>query len=223
MTVDRARGIKKSRFPAQTSIPAGATFDFVINGTNIKITKEDLLAALGVTGTIVQQGAVTGTPVLNTQGSVNNIRNLENGFGVKASLSPENGITLDHNFTIDSTGLPIMLNKATTTPDFISLVAKLGITLTAVNNTIEILNNGALQIVEANANYQVLANDDIINCLGTFNVTLPNILSATKEYKISSTNGTITVLGDAVIEAPTSITTGSTNSYYPARGQWWQG
>jgi len=221
--VDRGRGIKKSNFIAQTTIPAGATFDFVIDGTNIKILKEDLLAALGVTGTIVQDGAVTGTPVLDTQGSVHNIRNLENGAGVKASVSPENGITLDHNFTVDATGLPIMLNKATTTPDLISLVAKLGITLTAVNNTIEILNNGALQIVEANANIQVLGNDDIINCLGTFNVTLPNILSAIKSIKISSTSGTITVLGDATIEAPTSLATGATLIFYPARGQWFQG
>ena len=34
--------IKKSNFNADTEIPAGSTFDFVINGQNLKITKEDI-------------------------------------------------------------------------------------------------------------------------------------------------------------------------------------
>jgi len=95
---------KKSDFTGKTLIPSGSTFDFVINGSNFKILDTDFFAALGVTGTIVQDGAVAGTPVLDTQGTVNNIRNLEDGSGVKSSVSPENGITLEHNFTFDSSG-----------------------------------------------------------------------------------------------------------------------
>lgn len=88
-------GIKKSQFSALQSIPAGATFDFVTTaGTNIKITKADLLAALGVTGTIVQDGPVTAVPVLDTQGAVHNIRNLSPGAGILIEVDPENGILI---------------------------------------------------------------------------------------------------------------------------------
>lgn len=86
---------KKSDFPASTTIENTATLDFVINGQNFKIAKSDFLAALGVTGTISQVGAVTGTPVLDVSGSPDFlIRNLEAGAGVVISTSPENGITI---------------------------------------------------------------------------------------------------------------------------------
>ncbi len=88
-------GTKKSDFVASTSVADTSTFDFVINGENKKITKANLLTALGVTGTISQDGAVTGTPVLDVSGTPNFlIRNLEEGPGIDLSLSPENGITI---------------------------------------------------------------------------------------------------------------------------------
>lgn len=90
-------GLKKSKFAADTAIPAGSTFDFVINGQNFKITKEDLLTALGVTGTIEQEGAVTGTPVLDVDGTAYKIRNVENGLGIFSSISPENGLEIAAN------------------------------------------------------------------------------------------------------------------------------
>lgn len=88
-------GTKKSDFTASPTIADTSTFDFVINGENIKITKANLLAALGVTGTLSQVGAVTGTPVLDVSGGADKlIRNLEAGVGILLSLSPENGITI---------------------------------------------------------------------------------------------------------------------------------
>ena len=86
--------IKKSEFNADTEIPDGSTLDFVINGQNLKITKANFLAALGVTGTLSQVGAVTGTPVLDGTGTDYLIRNLEAGDGVVIGTSPENGITI---------------------------------------------------------------------------------------------------------------------------------
>jgi len=106
---------KKSNFPAATTISGSDTLDYVTQGVNYKITFDNFIASLGVTGTIVQDGAVTGTPVLDTQGTVNNIRNLENGSGVKASVSPENGITLDHGF-VSGGGLPILSDITATAP-----------------------------------------------------------------------------------------------------------
>jgi len=75
-------------------------------------------------------------------------------------------------------------------------------------------------IVETNIAYQVVPADDIISCLGTFTVTLPPILTAIKPVTITSVTGTITLAGDATIQTPTSVTTGSSVTVYPARGQW---
>ncbi len=144
--VDRARGIRKSNFPAQTTIPSGATFDFVINGTNIKILAADLLAALGVTGTIVQAGDPLSTPVLDPQGTVNRIRNLEDGSGIKTSLSAENGITVKHNFSEDTTGVEILDEITAVSPKFASLLPGLGIAISKTDDVITFSATGQLPI-----------------------------------------------------------------------------
>ena len=135
---------KKSTFVAKTTAASADTFDFVSSNTNFKITKADLVADLGVTGTIVQDGAVTGTPVLDTQGSVNNIRNLENGSGVKAQVSPENGITLDHNFTVDATGVAILGSPTLTSPIMRSIKAGAGIAVSLDGDSIAIAASGVV-------------------------------------------------------------------------------
>lgn len=135
---DRAYGVKQSDFTAQTSIPSGSFLGFFANGYNYKISYANFLSGLGVTGTIVQDGAVTGTPVLDVQGTVNNIRNLEDGAGIVTNVSAENGITIAHNFTVDTTGEPLMLNISDPSPTFVSLVAGTGINLTTSGDTIEI-------------------------------------------------------------------------------------
>lgn len=129
---------KKSNFVADTAIPDDSTLDFVINGQNFKITKANFLAALGVTGTLSQAGAVSGTPVLDGTGTDFLIRNLENGSGVKASTSPQNGITLDHNFTFDGAGAPLTPDSTVTSPIMRSLVAGAGISVGASGNQIQI-------------------------------------------------------------------------------------
>ena len=91
---NRAQGRKKSKFPQKTTIPSNSTFDFVSEGTNFKIPESDLIAALGATGTIVQAGNVTDIPVLDKQGSVNNIRNLEPTGGVSIEVGPNNNIQI---------------------------------------------------------------------------------------------------------------------------------
>ena len=135
---DRAYGVKQSDFTAQTSIPSGSFLGFFANGYNYKISYTNFLSGLGVTGTIVQDGAVTGTPVLDVQGTVNNIRNIEDGAGIVTNVSAENGIEIAHNFTVDTTGEPLMLNISDPSPTFVSLVAGNGIDLSTVGDTIEI-------------------------------------------------------------------------------------
>lgn len=135
---DRAYGVKQSDFTQQNSILSGSYLGFFANGYNYKISYTNFLSGLGVTGTIVQDGAVTGTPVLDVQGTVNNIRNLEDGAGIVTNVSAENGITIAHNFTVDTTGEPLMLNIASASPTFVSLVAGTGVNLTTTGDTIEI-------------------------------------------------------------------------------------
>ena len=140
---NQTNGIKKSAFAALTEAPDGATFDFVSNGQNFKILKSDLLTGLGVTGTIVQAGAVTGTPVLDVSGTINNIRNLEFGAGISGAVSPENGISIAHNFTQDLTGLPVLINPTEDSPTIASLTGSGGITVTASDGNIDISGDAA--------------------------------------------------------------------------------
>lgn len=132
--VDRAQGRKKSEFIQKSTVLANSYLDYVNNATNYKIAYTDFVSGLGVTGSIVQDGAVTGTPVLDVDGSVNNIRNLENGPGIVTNVSAENGITIAHNFTANTDGLPVLLNINSASPTIASIVAGAGIQVAAVND-----------------------------------------------------------------------------------------
>ncbi len=134
----RSQGRKKSNFPAATAIDGSSFLDFFVNGTNFKISKADFIAALGATGTIVQDGAVAGTPVLDVAGSVNNIRNIEDGSGIQSSVSPENGITIEHNFALDTVGVPLSNDFTLASPVFRSLIAGTGIAISGLGDEITI-------------------------------------------------------------------------------------
>ena len=129
-----AQGRKKSEFVQQNTVLANSYLDYVVNGSNYKISYDNFVANLGVTGSIIQTGAVTGSPVLDVDGSVNKIRNIESGSGVNANVSAQNGIVLSHNFTANADGLPILLNTAAASPTIASIVAGSGISVTAVND-----------------------------------------------------------------------------------------
>lgn len=135
---NQARGRKTSLFPGSTTIPSDTIISFVSGGVNYKIPIANLESELGVTGTIVQDGDVTGVPVLDTQGSVNNIRNIEPGAGIAASVSAENGITIEHNFQAGSGGIPILTGGSDASPMIGDIVAGDNITLTAVAGGVEV-------------------------------------------------------------------------------------
>jgi hypothetical protein len=135
---NQSNGRKKSVFVEDTTIPADATFDFVTLSSNRKISFANMLTAFGTTGTLVQQGNVLGTPVLNKVGTVNNIRNLEDGFGVKSSVSPQGGITLNHNFTQNTDGAKPVVNLSVTQPILRSFIAGTGISIAEDGNRIQI-------------------------------------------------------------------------------------
>ena len=140
--VDRAQGRKKSQFTQQTTVLANSYLDYFVNGTNYKISYDNFVGGLGVTGTIVQDGAVTGTPILDTDGTINNIRNLENGSGIVTNVSAENGVTIAHNISYDTTGAPLFLNTTASSPVIASIVGGNGISVTSTDNYVTIAQEG---------------------------------------------------------------------------------
>lgn len=143
MTIN-SQGRKKSNFPGLSSIPDGATLDFVSGSTNYKITKANFLAALGVTGTLVPAGSVTAVPVLQTAGSVFTIRGLEDGAGITVSVSPSDGIKIDNNFTQEGTYTALVSDLTAASPVLASLKAGTGISVAKVGNIITLSASGAL-------------------------------------------------------------------------------
>ena len=131
----RSDGRRKSQFIQKSAVDAGGYLDYVVNGSNFKISYDDFVSGLGVTGSIVQTGAITGAPVLDVDGSVNKIRNIENGPGILANVSAENGLILSHNFTASADGLPILLNTTAASPTIASIVAGAGISIATVNSS----------------------------------------------------------------------------------------
>jgi len=136
--VDRTQGRKKSEFVAKSSVDAGSYLDYFVNGTNYKISYDNFVSNLGVTGSITAKGPGTAAPVLTTSGSVNYIRGIEDGPGVVANISANDGIKIQHSFTADTTGTPLFLNTTSQNPVVASLVAGDGISLTATSNYITV-------------------------------------------------------------------------------------
>ena len=173
--VDNSNGRKKSRFLAQTTVLAGSDMDYFVNGTNYRISYTNLVAGLGVTGTIVTTGLGTASPVLSVDGTINKIRNIENGSGIAANISATDGVEIKHNFTVDATGSPLMLNTAAVSPTFVSLFAGSGISLTATGNIIAISSNDALHYVESFL--QTNTTDTVIAA-----TTTPVLIAGTWEF-----------------------------------------
>jgi hypothetical protein len=144
-----ARDRKISNFTAQTSVPSGSYFSFIFNGQNFKILDNNFYSSLGVTGTIVQKGDPLGAPVLNKAGSVNEIRNIESGSGVQATVSPQGGVLLDHRFTAKTTGFPILTDVSADNPVIRSIQQGAGIQILEDNDVLTISATGTVPATKA--------------------------------------------------------------------------
>lgn len=204
--VDRAYGVKQSDFTAQTSIISGSFLGFFANGYNYKISYDNFLAGLGVTGTIAQDGAVTGTPVLDIQGVDNFIRNIEDGAGIVTNISPDNGIEIAHNFTVNSTGEPLMQNISAASPTLVSLVGGTGIAVATSGETIEISSTEAATYasvsVEGNATTTTISSTATpVKAVATF------VVGDVSSGFTASTNGRITYTGQTSRHIANAIVT----------------
>lgn len=193
--VNQSQGRKKSNFVAKTSVDAGAFMDYFVNGTNYKISYTNFIGGLGVTGSITQTGSATGIAVLDIDGSVNKIRNIENGPGVLSSVSAENGLKLQHNFVADSTGAPLLLNTTDTTPDIASLVAGTGIQLTSTNNYVTVAITAlpyAQVYMQGNSTATTISTQNVpVKAGGTFTVGIQSSFTGDTTGKLTYT-GTAT-------------------------------
>jgi len=195
MTI-RADGRRKSEFIAKDTVQAGGYLDYVVNGTNYKISYDNFVANLGVTGSIVQTGAMTGAAILDVQGSVNNIRNLESGAGIAVSVSPENGAKITHNFTASADGFPILLNTTAASPTIASIVAGAGISIATINSSGIQISSIADEIyaqvtMHGNTTATVISTINVpVKVAGTWVVGTNSSFTASTTGRLTYTGGT---------------------------------
>ena len=206
MTI-RADGRKKSEFIAKDTVQAGGYLDYVVNGTNYKISYDNFVANLGVTGSIVQTGAVTGAPVLEVDGPVKRIRNMEDGSGISVNVSATNGLVVSHNFTANADGLPILLNTTAASPTIASIVAGSGISVTAVNTNGIQITSIADQIY-SQVTMQGNSTATTISTQGTAVKVAGTWVVQTESNFTGNTTGRLTYTGSTteVVSANVSIT-----------------
>ena len=194
--VKRADGRKKSDFVAQDTVLANSFMDYFVNNTNYRISYQNLVAGLGVTGSIVTTGDVTGSPVLEIDGTVNKIRNIENGSGIVTSITPTNGVKVSHNFTANADGLPILLNTTAASPTIASIVAGSGISVAAVNtNGIQITSiadeiNAQVSMHDNSTATVIATIDTPVKVAGTFVVGAVSTFTADNTGKLTYTGST---------------------------------
>lgn len=138
----RKKDIRKSDFVGIPSSEGTDHFDLVRNGQNFKILQSDLVADFGASGPLEQRGEPTGTPVLTVITDVNYIRNLLGGSGIRTSVSPLDGVQIDHNFTINKAGVPVVENEGGDSPVIRSIQAGSGITVGGSSGIIQIAASG---------------------------------------------------------------------------------
>lgn len=134
----RRRGRKESQFPVKTAVETGSSLTAFVDGLNYSITYANFVTGLGVTGTITTAGAATGTPILNGSSPDYLIRNLEDGSGVMAQVSPENGVTLSHTFVSGTGGVDVLTDETADSPVIRSIAAGEGIAVSASNGSITV-------------------------------------------------------------------------------------
>lgn len=221
----RNSGIKISEFIELDAVEGPSVFTFVQDNTNYKIPMSDLITQLGATGTIEQLGGVSGVAVLDVDGTINYIRNLEAGAGVDVALNVDDGITIQHNFLVNETGEPILLDPAASQPTFVSLVAGNGITLNSTNETIEIAaeqanptNYGLVSMQGNTTETTIVTQSTPVLIAGTWTAQSQENFTASTAGRLTYTGASPRVfIVDVVITADTATGDNKVVSLYLAK------
>ena len=222
--VDNSDGRKKSSFIAKTSVTAGGYMDFFVSNTNYKIAYSAFVAGLGVTGTITTLGSASGTPILNISGTVNRIRNIENGSGITSSVSASEGCEIKHNFLADGTGHALFKDTTAAQPTIASLVAGSGISLTTTSNYITVAKTadtliGGLGSLQGNSTATTIAGaGTAVLVAGTWTAQKTSTVTPSTAGRLTYSGGTsIDINFDATISIKTASASAQTVSVYLAR------
>lgn len=180
---------KISSFNVSTSLTDSDLFTFVLNGTNKNVKFSDFKLGLGVTGTLTAIGDPLAVQVLSEPSpSDYQIRAIESGAGIIASVSPQNGVTLDWNVSQDSNGIPLTSGLTNAQPAFSSLIAGQGLSIVKEDDKITLTNT----VDPATG----LSNRVVVTQASDFSGTI----DSTKEYFL---DGIIDMTGSGVeIEVP---------------------
>lgn len=192
-------GIKKSQFTATNTVNDDGTLDYVYNGQNLKITFQDLVKQLDVTGQITQVGDPLGSPVLDKQGTLNAIRNIKGGFGMKTLIDAQNSVEISTNFSFDQVGVTAVENVSSDAPNWRSFIGGQDINVTGSGGTITI---------DANTDGLKADNQVIVNQISDFGTPSGGeyLLSPGTEYYIG--RGDL-VINDALRLSPGTAINGS--------------
>lgn len=182
-----AIGKKESQFTVKTLADDSDFVRMFVPGTNLAISFGDFKTSLGVTGTLTAIGDPLGVQVLSEPTpSDYQIRAIESGNGILASVSPENGIALNWNVSQDGTGVSITSGLTNAQPAFSSLSAGLGISIVKSGDEITFTNTVDPATGLSNRVVVTQASD------------LSGTLDPTKEYFIDG----IVDMGSQSIEVP---------------------
>lgn len=182
-----AHNQKISSFTNQALFQDTDLITFVRNGTNFNGAFSTLKLSLGVTGTLSPVGSSLAVPVLDQPvAGTNNIRAIESGAGIIASVSAENGISLKWNVAQDSVGVSLTSGLTNSKPVISSITAGLGISILKTGNNIVLTNT----VDPATG----LSNRVVV----TEAADLAGTLDSTKEYFIDG----IVDMGSQSIEIP---------------------
>jgi hypothetical protein len=140
-----SKDLKKSKFIEKSSADLldSDTYDFVSNSQNFKVPLSELIKKFGTTGSLVTKGEVTGVPVLNKNGTENQIRNIVGGAGIVPSLSPEDGVLLDQGFSTGDAGSPVLIKETEESPVIRNLVPGTGIGIAPDGDNLVISQSGS--------------------------------------------------------------------------------
>ena len=132
---------RESQLTTQVDFVSGDLVTGLRSGANVNFSFDGLFNAMSGMTNLNQIGDPLGAPVLEQPvAGENNFRNLEDGAGVSATISAQNGISLKWNVSQGATGTPLVDDLTIAQPVLASLSSGQGISITKTAGVITVSN-----------------------------------------------------------------------------------